>query len=81
MSTADRQQAQYFDELLGCLQGELDEQIEGLYAQVLTLDRIGDDAGVSRTRRTIRVLETELRTIERMREGLRFRLEIVGVGA
>jgi hypothetical protein len=44
MSAADRQQARYFDELLGCHRAKLDQRIDGLSVQVSKMDRIGDDA-------------------------------------
>jgi hypothetical protein len=81
MSTADRQQAHYFDELLGCLRAELAERIQRLYAQVLEIDPMGDEAGVIRMRRTIRALETEGHMIDRMREALQLRLHVLTVGA
>jgi hypothetical protein len=82
MSGADRQQARYFDELLGCHRAELDQRIDGLSAQVSKMDRIGDDARVSRrTQRTIRALERDVRGIDRMRDALRLRLEILSIGA
>jgi hypothetical protein len=82
MSAADRQQARYFDELLGCHRAKLDERIDGLSAQVSNMDRIGGDARVSRpTQRTIRALERDVRRIDRMRDALRLRLEILSIGA
>jgi hypothetical protein len=82
MSAADRQQARYFDELLGCHRAKLDQRIDGLSAQVPKMDRIGDDARVSRrTQRTIRALERDVRRIDRMRDALRLRLEILSIGA
>ena len=81
MSPADRQQAHYFDELLCCHRAELDQRIDGLSAQVLKMAHIGDQAGVSRAQRAIRALERDARSIDRMREALRLRLEILSVGA
>jgi hypothetical protein len=81
MSTADRQQAHYFDELLGSLRFELGERIEGLCAQVLRRNHMGDHAGVSRARRTIRALEEDVRAVDRMRDALRLRLDIPNLGA
>jgi hypothetical protein len=82
MSAADRQQARYFDELLGCHRAKLDQRIDGLSAQVSKMDRTGSDARVSRrTQRTIRALERDVRRIDRMRDALRLRLEILGIGA
>ena len=82
MSAADRQQARYFDELLGCHRAKLDQRIDGLSAQVSKMDRTGDDARVSRrTQRTIRAVERDVRRIDRMRDALRLRLEILSIGA
>ena len=82
MSAADRQQARYFDELLGCHRAKLDQRIDGLSVQVSKMDRIGDDARLSRrTQRTIRALERDVRRIDRMRDALGLRLEILSMGA
>jgi hypothetical protein len=82
MSAADRQQARYFDELLGCHRAELERRIDGLSAQVSMMDRIGDDARVSRrTQRTIRALKRDVRRIDGLRDALRLRLEILSIGA
>lgn len=74
MSTADREQAHYFQELLAGLQAEQDQRIKDLYAKALKQDRTGDDAALGHTRRTIRALEKDVRTMQRMREALRLRL-------
>jgi hypothetical protein len=42
---------------------------------------VGDQAGVSRAQRAIRALEMDAHSIDRMREALRLRLEILSVGA
>jgi hypothetical protein len=82
MSAADRQQARYFDELLGCHRAELEQRIDGLSAQVSMMDRIGDDPRVSRrTQRTIRALKRDVRRIDGLRDALRLRLEILSIGA
>jgi hypothetical protein len=74
MSTADREQAHYFDELLAGLQAEVDQRIEDLYAKGFKLERTGGEAALGHTRRTIRALEKDVRTMQRMREALRLRL-------
>jgi hypothetical protein len=40
----------------------------------LKQDRTGDEAALGHTRRTIRALEKDVRTMQRMREALRLRL-------
>jgi hypothetical protein len=82
MSSADRQQARYFDELLGCHRAQLHQRIDGLSAQVSKMDRIGDDARViRRTQRTVRALKRDVRRIDRMRDALKLRSEILSIGA
>ena len=67
---------------LAAIGPKLDQRIDGLSAQVSKMDRIGDDARVSRrTQRTIRALERDVRGIDRMRDALRLRLEILSIGA
>jgi hypothetical protein len=74
MLAADREQAYRFDEMLGQQRAELGERLDELHEQATKLDSIGDQAGVRRTRRIIRPLETEVRTIDRMLRALRIRL-------
>lgn len=81
MSAADREQAHYFQELLAGFQAELTQRIEDLYAKALKPERTGDDAALGHTRRTIRALEKDVRTMQRMREALRLRLVSVEAGS
>lgn len=82
MSAADRQQARYFDELLGCHRAELHQRIDGLSAQVSRVDRRCDDARLDRrTQRIIRELERDVRRIDGMRDALRLRFEFLSIGA
>lgn len=74
MLAADREQAYRFDEMLGQQRAELGERLDELHEQATKLDSIGDHAGIRRTRRIIRALETEVRTIDQMLRALRIRL-------
>jgi hypothetical protein len=77
MSTADRQQAHYFGELLGEIRGELTERIAGLNAEMSMLEQLGDVEGFTRLRRNVRALEKELRGMDQMLETLRLRLKVL----
>jgi hypothetical protein len=74
MLRADLQQAHYFHTLLGDERAELEEQLDQLHTELLTLDRIGDEHGVRTKRRIIKALESEARSIDRMRKALSARL-------
>jgi len=74
MLTADRDQADYFHELLGRKRAELDERIDKLHVQLARLDRVHDERAVRSRRRIIKALESEARSIDRMRNALGLRL-------
>jgi hypothetical protein len=77
MSTADRQQAHYFGELLGEIRAELIERIAGLNGEMSMLEQLGDVEGFTRLRRNVRALEKELRGMDQMLEALRLRLKVL----
>lgn len=74
MPIADREQAHYFNELLGRQRAELNERLDALRAQVMQLDRAGDTTAVRHKQRVIKALESEVRVIDRMRNALSLRL-------
>ncbi|MBV8348282.1 MAG: hypothetical protein JOZ49_12325 [Mycolicibacterium sp.] len=74
MLTADRDQADYFHELLGRKREELDERIEKLCVELTRLDRVHDARAVPSRRRIIWALESEVHSIDRMLKALRHRL-------
>jgi hypothetical protein len=81
MSTADRQQAHYYGELLGELRLELTGRIAGLSTEMSMLEELGDLDGFTRLRRNVRALEKELRGMDQMLEALRLRLKVLAFGA
>jgi hypothetical protein len=62
--TADTEQAEHFRQLLDSRKCELRELLEAELAKVACKFRAGHWAGVRRYRRTVKVLEAELRTVE-----------------
>jgi hypothetical protein len=68
--TADREQVQYFNDLLGGRRAELVERVGRLQMQAMKLTRIGEDAGVRNKRRIFRVPDSEAHLIDRMRSAL-----------
>ncbi len=74
MPAADLQQAHYFHELLAHKRAELDEQLDDIQVELFRLDRMGDVRGVRSKRRIIKALESEARSIDRMRKALSLRL-------
>ena len=74
MLTADRDQAQYFHELLGRKREELDARIDQLCVEVTRLERVHDSRAIRSRRRIIWALEGEVHSIDRMLKTLRNRL-------
>jgi hypothetical protein len=65
--TADTEQAEHFRQLLDSRKCELRELLEAELAKEACKFRAGHWAGVRRHRRIVKVLESELRTVERER--------------
>ena len=74
MRTADRDQAQYFHELLGRKREELDARIDKLWIELGRLDRVHHVRAVDSKRRIIRAFESEVHSIDRMLKTLGNRL-------
>jgi hypothetical protein len=74
MRPADREQAWYFNKVLGGRRAELEERLHALHMQAMELTRIGNQTAVRNKRRIIRVLESEAHMIDRMLKALANRL-------
>jgi hypothetical protein len=74
MPRADLQQAHYFHSLLGEEHAEIEEHLDRLHTELVTLGRVGDERGIRTQRRLIKALENEAHAIDQMRKALRLRL-------
>ncbi len=74
MAAADLQQARYLHWLLGRIRAELNEHLEDVLTELVRLERIGDEHRVRSKRHIIKALESEARSIDRMRTALQLRL-------
>ena len=72
--SADMQQAAYFYELLTQERAEVSESLDEHRMGIALYERAGDVSGLRRQRRMIRVLESEIRNIDRMLKALAVQL-------
>lgn len=73
-SSADEKQAEYFLRLLDDRRAALCALLDVQLRDSARYEHIGGMSGVRRKRRIIKALDSEARSIDRMRNALRFRL-------
>jgi hypothetical protein len=73
-NSSDEKQAEYFLRLLDDRRAELCSLLDDQRRALARYEHIGDMSGVRRKRRIIKAPDSEARSIDRMRNALRFRL-------